>query len=278
MTSNIIDALQHLSVPIVEVFSDEANAVEHSEASIVAISQSLSNYGQRKPIVVNAKTHVVEAGNGTLIAARDRLGWSHIAAVYVNDDKATATSYAVADNRSAQLARWNYKQLMRSIASAGQALPGVSPEFLAAARIAAAGGGVSPIQAGNVPAPAPPPSQQAQQDDVEYDEDDREPNPYAGGGSGNGAGSSPYSGFSPDTSRATHFDASNLPDATPAQTDVRSYVIYVAFSTADAFERGLRILSLGQRSVSPSLTQRFAQLDGVDHYHIWEAALAQLAL
>lgn len=275
MNSFIIDSLLHLSVPIVEVFSDEANAVEHSEASIVAISQSLATYGQRKPIVVNSKSHVVEAGNGTLIAARDRLGWTHIAAVYVNDDKATATSYAVADNRTAQLARWNYKQLVKNISIVGQALPGVSPEFLAAARIAASGGGVSPIQAGSLPSPQP-----AQPDEIDYDREDREPtpNPYASGGSGDGSGSSQYSGFSPDSSRASHFDASNLPDATPPQTDVRSFVIYVSFSTSDGFERGLHTLSMGQRQVSPSLTQRFAQLDGVDHYHVWEGALAALAL
>jgi len=36
-------------------------------------------YGQRKPVVVNRRTGIIEAGNGTLEAAVS-LGWSHLAA------------------------------------------------------------------------------------------------------------------------------------------------------------------------------------------------------
>jgi hypothetical protein len=48
----------------------------------------------------------VEAGNGTLAAAKS-LGWTHIAAVFVDDDAATAAAYGVADNRVGEFSEWD---------------------------------------------------------------------------------------------------------------------------------------------------------------------------
>jgi hypothetical protein len=75
---------------------------------------SLRSVGQRKPIVVYSD--MVVAGNGTLEAAR-RLGWSQI---WVNDDPFesfdAARAYALQDNRSAELATWNFDQLETIVA------------------------------------------------------------------------------------------------------------------------------------------------------------------
>lgn len=103
---NIVESLRPLRVPIASLATDPKNARKHPERNIEAVASSLRTYGQRKPIVVRREGMVVEAGNGTLEAAK-RLGWASIAAVIVDDDPRTATGYALADNRTAELAEWD---------------------------------------------------------------------------------------------------------------------------------------------------------------------------
>ena len=93
-------------VGIDEVKPDSRNARIHPERNLEAIKTSLRVYGQRKPIVVNKRTGIIEAGNGLWMAAKD-LGWEKIAVVYVDDDPVTATGFAIMDNRSAELAEWD---------------------------------------------------------------------------------------------------------------------------------------------------------------------------
>ena len=70
---------------------------------------------QPKPLVVRRDGMIVEAGNGTLEAGK-RLGWTHVAAVLVDDDPITATGFAIADNRTAELAAWDEEALGRLLA------------------------------------------------------------------------------------------------------------------------------------------------------------------
>lgn len=108
--SYIADSLRPLAVPVSDLMSDPANARRHPERNLSAVVASLRTYGQRKPIVVRKEGMVVTAGNGTLEAAK-RLGWTHLAAVIVDDDPVTATGYAIADNRTAELAEWDEEAL-----------------------------------------------------------------------------------------------------------------------------------------------------------------------
>ena len=103
---HIAEALRPLAVPIDTLVADPANARTHGPENLDAIAGSLHVYGQRKPVVARRDNGVVIAGNGTLAAARS-LGWTHLAAVFVDDDAATAAGYAVADNRTAELAGWD---------------------------------------------------------------------------------------------------------------------------------------------------------------------------
>lgn len=86
--------------------SDPNNARVHSDKNLKAIMDSLSKFGQRKPIVVHGT--VVIAGNGTLEAAKS-LGWEYIDVTKVpaDWDMDTAKAYALADNRTAELAEWD---------------------------------------------------------------------------------------------------------------------------------------------------------------------------
>jgi DNA modification methylase len=104
--SFIVEPLRPLAVPCSELIFDPANARRHPEPNLEALKGSLRVYGQRKPVVVNRRTRIIEAGNGTLQAAR-ALGWSHLAVVYVDDDPMTAAGFSIADNRTAELAEWD---------------------------------------------------------------------------------------------------------------------------------------------------------------------------
>jgi ParB-like chromosome segregation protein Spo0J len=110
----IAEPLHPLAVPCDSLVLDPANARKHPESNLEAIKGSLAVYGQRKPIVVNQKTRVVIAGNGTLEAAR-ALGWSHVAVVFTDDDPVTAAGFAIADNRTAELAEWDPDALGRML-------------------------------------------------------------------------------------------------------------------------------------------------------------------
>ena len=103
---HIAEQLQPLAIRVSDLTPDPANARRHPGRNLEAIKASLRIYGQRKPLVVRREGLVVEAGNGTLEAAK-ALGWTHIAAVLVDDDPLTATGYAIADNRTAELAVWD---------------------------------------------------------------------------------------------------------------------------------------------------------------------------
>jgi len=94
-------------VPIEKLTLDPSNARKHSDANLAAIAQSLKQFGQRKPIVVNS-ANVVVAGNGTVQAAKS-LSWSEIGVVRIPADWSAAQqmAFALADNRSAELAEWD---------------------------------------------------------------------------------------------------------------------------------------------------------------------------
>lgn len=95
------------SVTLDSLTLDPQNARLHGEENLDAIRNSLSRFGQVKPLVVMADGTVI-AGNGTLDAARS-LGWKKIDIVRIPDDwdRARAMAYAIADNRTAELAEWD---------------------------------------------------------------------------------------------------------------------------------------------------------------------------
>ena len=129
---HICESLRPLAVPCADLQFDPANAMEHPEANIAAIRASLREYQQRKPIVVNRRTGHVEAGNGFLAAALAE-GKTHVAVVYVDDDANKATGYALADNRTAQLADWNDDALKLALESINVADQDLADMFTALA-------------------------------------------------------------------------------------------------------------------------------------------------
>jgi len=99
------------TIAISKLQSDPDNARKHSKKNLDAIAGSLKRFGQRKPIVATG-ANIVIAGNGTLEAAKS-LGWTEIVVAYTPPTWSyeDARAYALADNRTAELAEWNTDKL-----------------------------------------------------------------------------------------------------------------------------------------------------------------------
>ena len=97
-------------LPISSLIPDPNNVRQHDEKNLSAIKGSLAKFGQQKPIVIDEK-NVVIAGNGTLESAK-ALGWTEINCVRSDLKTMTEkTAFALADNRTAELATWNMDAL-----------------------------------------------------------------------------------------------------------------------------------------------------------------------
>jgi hypothetical protein len=145
-----------LAVAVDQLVPDPRNLRLHDERNLREVERSYAEHGQRKPVVAQRRTSphaecggtgirtvpmdgfnptgaapcscdagrttelVVRAGNGQLTAAR-RLGWTHIAAVVVDEGDHEAVRYAVRDNRTAELAEWDWEMMTREMVSLEQA-------------------------------------------------------------------------------------------------------------------------------------------------------------
>lgn len=92
-------------VSVSDLHADPANVRKHDQRNVDTIKASLVRFGQQKPIVVS-KDGVVVAGNGLLEAAK-AIGWEKVSVVRTGLKGSEATAYAIADNRTAELAEWD---------------------------------------------------------------------------------------------------------------------------------------------------------------------------
>lgn len=102
-------------VPVASLVFDPSNARKHDDKNLQAIKGSLAKFGQQKPLVVT-KDNVVVAGNGTLAAAKE-LGWETIDVHRTPLKGAEAIAYALADNRTSELAAWDDEILKTQLES-----------------------------------------------------------------------------------------------------------------------------------------------------------------
>jgi hypothetical protein len=152
---------KHERVRIERLTSDPKNARRHPERNIEAIMASLNKFGQQRPVVVLADNTVI-AGNGTLEAAK-RLGWEELWVSRTNLSADEARAFAIADNRSSELAAWDDDTLraqlseLREVDSALANAAGYSDEELrsllerapeAVANLGQVAGGISELPSG----------------------------------------------------------------------------------------------------------------------------------
>lgn len=112
--------LKPLEFPVAKLKQDPANARLHSERNLEAVKQSLDRFGFRGLVVARQRDKVVIAGNARLEAAK-QLGWKTVPVLFVPDDHKLAKSYAIADNRSGELAAWDWERLAADLAELGDA-------------------------------------------------------------------------------------------------------------------------------------------------------------
>lgn len=109
----INEHLNGLSVAISDLKYDPNNVRTHGDRNITAVKESLSRFGQQKPVVA-LRDGTVIAGNATLQSATS-LGWTHVAVSYFDGTQEEATAYAITDNRSSELADWLWAPLSEQL-------------------------------------------------------------------------------------------------------------------------------------------------------------------
>jgi ParB-like chromosome segregation protein Spo0J len=121
-----LPSLRYEEVAIADLVMDPANVRKHPDRNLQALKASLARFGQQLPILVS-EDNVVLAGNGRLQAAKD-LGWTTIRIARTSLQGTEATAYAIADNRTAELAGWDLDGLdllLRDLATNGVDLEAV---------------------------------------------------------------------------------------------------------------------------------------------------------
>lgn len=108
---HIAPNLRPLAFPTEECLQDNANARYHSPKNYDATKNSLKRFQQREAIIIRSDNHVIEAGNLRQKIFED-MGWHWIAVNMMNDDSMSATAFAIADNRTGELADWDYENLL----------------------------------------------------------------------------------------------------------------------------------------------------------------------
>jgi hypothetical protein len=104
------DELEPFVVSLDELLPDPENTRLHNAGNLESIRASFRRYGQQTPIVCD-KDRIVRKGNGTLAALKLE-GWTHVACITTNlDEKALLDGYGIADNRTSELADWDWSVL-----------------------------------------------------------------------------------------------------------------------------------------------------------------------
>ena len=113
------------SVPLEDLVLDTRNA---RKGNVAAIVDSIKEFGQHRPIVVQRSTKRIIAGNH-LYKAAQTLGWTHIDVAWVDDDDATAQRRSLADNASGDLAKWDEVMLAELLQEVGP-VPGYDQDAI----------------------------------------------------------------------------------------------------------------------------------------------------
>ena len=88
--------------------------------NLPAIAESLRNFGQQTPIVVQQSTGYIVKGNGTWEAATTLLGWANLAQSWEEFPDDIALAYLAADNKASDDSRYErtkQTQLLRHLAN-----------------------------------------------------------------------------------------------------------------------------------------------------------------
>lgn len=120
------ETILNLATETIEIDSVEAHPKNARQGDIGAIATSLESNGQYRPIVVQASTRRILAGNHTWKAAKS-LGWQKISATIIDVDDDTAIRILLADNKANDLASYDDAELvsiLQDLAASSKGLEG----------------------------------------------------------------------------------------------------------------------------------------------------------
>ena len=105
-----------------------AGAKTHDDDSVAAIAASLRRFGQYKPLVVDSATRDVLVG-AAVLRAMNSIGWSEANCVEVDVTEAEAEALMIADNKIAELSKWDFAKLGDALTNTGP-VPGFDAPFM----------------------------------------------------------------------------------------------------------------------------------------------------
>ncbi len=114
-TTVVAPTLAHLTVPIASLRPHPRNP---RRGDLEAVKDSLRHHGQYRPVVANERTGEVLAGNHVLEAARE-LGFTDIAATFVDLSEEEAIKLVLVDNRTSDLAAYDDALLVELLEGLG---------------------------------------------------------------------------------------------------------------------------------------------------------------
>ena len=92
-----------------------ANNPRHNDAAVEAVANSIKEFGFKVPIVIDAN-NVVVAGH-TRLKAAEKLGLDKVPCIVADDlTPEQIKAFRVADNKTAELAEWDFEKLESELA------------------------------------------------------------------------------------------------------------------------------------------------------------------
>jgi len=116
-----IDPMKVVVVPLGALHLDPQNA---RKGNVLAIAESLKEFGQHRAIIAQKNTGRIISGNHTYLAAQT-LGWSHVNVFWVDDDDEKALRRGLADNAVGDQAKWDDDALRKLLEETGTDVPGL---------------------------------------------------------------------------------------------------------------------------------------------------------
>ena len=105
---------KHQRLPLSSIRPDPKNPRRHTQANLASIRKCLAEFGQYRPILVNANTNLIVAGHG-LYQVMSELGWAEADCVLMDLTDLQASAISITDNRTAELADWDAPKLCRQL-------------------------------------------------------------------------------------------------------------------------------------------------------------------
>ena len=100
-------------IDIKKLVPDPNNVRKHGSANLSAIKQSLEQFGQIEPLIVDSD-FIIRSGNGRFEVMK-ALGFTNVNVIQIDMKDKEAIAYAIAANRTAELAEWDDENLLKQL-------------------------------------------------------------------------------------------------------------------------------------------------------------------